>query len=465
MLANKQNTLIIIMEKYMPTRHRGPKPKPKTGAAAAPSTTLQILSDHARHKAYQGRHRQKHNALVLNISVDDTDASTRTKGWVSDESGYKVINKPKGRLNFDKLDFSADGDGAAKLESAIQMHKSAIKGRKELVIFYHAHATVGWGFGNDISLRSDATRLAASELEGARRFKNVIDNIAEIFDVKIAGVILNGCNTATELVVGDRFVPSSTRVLSSLMPTIPVLGIVGTCSDGVVSEVSKAPIASDVSIGRTKASVLCLGGFAVEHGYAGDLYVNHKYTPDGMKGGLRLRTSVGEKDLYRATGHNEVITSLLERIPAADDCPGVRLLRAARRLGGLPDLAEPAIIEARKAAEEMARRLEIERAEEEARRVEIARAEEEARLRMAVELAAEELVRAALKEAVAEVEEERALAQATACTAPTLLLGRSGSRSPVSVAALGDSDEAEPEALTTTATAPTAATVKFTNKL
>lgn len=298
----------------------------RTETPPPPPSTLQILADHKNYTDPRRTWRKHYSALVVNISVDESSAAVSAAGWLSRGSGFNVLNKA--RLDFDT---ATDAD----IDRAVASDRRALAREKEIVIVFSAHATLGWGFGNDLSdrVRRNAPLMFDSELVGAMRFASFVQRASKLLDVKVAGVVLNGCNTGTELVVRDRFVPSSSRLLSCVLPNIPVVGIVGTCADVKVTGVFLPQEASgrlkEKIISRLDAAVLCRGGVVVDG--RPDLHVTHKYTTSGTAKYLRLGP-VGEEDVYSASGHDAMIRDLVAG-PAV--CHGSKILRRAMSLGAL----------------------------------------------------------------------------------------------------------------------------------
>lgn len=250
-------------------------------------------------------------ALAVNNKFDSTsDSALSLDNWLRKHSGYNLLNKRSDRwVNFN--------DHAVMDSSQIDYCRRRVRNFKaqEIVIFLVTHGSLGLTFTSSLNGTTRPREWIEEELRGAMQFANFINGIKRDFGVSIKGVILNSCYSAAELIQPDNIVPSTGRLISTLLPNIPVVGFTGACADGKITKLYSKHDLYERSASRDRASVLYHGGTPKSYSHDLSLMLSHAFTT------LAVRRSIGhryreddEADTYYSPCNIESLESILRLI-------------------------------------------------------------------------------------------------------------------------------------------------------
>lgn len=278
----------------------------------------ELLSSYERFREKGDR---KICALALHNSTDNLSDTALSLDWLGNSSGFKLLNKKRGKIFFDDCNILSNKDLAYCKNRLL-----ADRGR-ELVIFLVAHGNTGVTFCNEKAGFSDPRAWAVGELKGARLFAETVKKIESFFDVRIKGVVLNSCFSGAEIEYNHKFVPSSTRLLSILLTEIPVVGFVGVCADSKITRLHLDDSGVHKSLSRHEASILCQDGVVVDD-CSHEVRIDHSLTLLSI---LRACEIYETHKFYNPCDHIDFVENSLNsfRMIRKRDCYGAQLLRRA----------------------------------------------------------------------------------------------------------------------------------------
>lgn len=264
--------------------------------------------------------KEKPVALVINSPFDEIDAAVNLKGKrkVLESEGFGIMNKGIVYFDTDSSDFK-------------QLIKFSHQFGTNFTLFTNSHGAPGWYFGEK--------KNAGSELEGLRRFAQLINEIEQYTQKEVVNIVLGGCYSGVELYNPEtgQYMNSPARLLSMLFPNKNVVGFLGRFADSNVTHVYQLKKDEDYQLLAPKpenASVLFRKGSLIERSKL-ELYCTHEDTPDFIKDELRLGL-VTEHDYFKSYFFKE--DSSQEKGP-------VLIEEDIKKNLGLKQLAEVALIQ------------------------------------------------------------------------------------------------------------------------
>ncbi|MBX3709910.1 MAG: hypothetical protein KIT56_07840 [Gammaproteobacteria bacterium] len=219
--------------------------------------------------------------LILKLSADVTahrdgatgyaqvhDIASKVRGYIVINSTEIVINNDESKIykKNSNIPLSSQEELKSIILSSYQ-HK-----QEPMTIWIEGHSAPGWVFSANADHKAENNAAIA--------FRKKILEIEEATGRVVKNIIINSCNSATEIVYNineneQSYINSSARLLSLLFPDKHILGFIGynSTSTTKINKKSEEGVIEEITLPIKEASILFKSGEAIEYSAHENIFI------------------------------------------------------------------------------------------------------------------------------------------------------------------------------------------------